>query len=257
MTRTLHPSQLKIPASLPNLSKRTRTRVVVPPGVVVHARFNTGPRGSISWRGLVNDLSAAGLGAALTEGPRGLAPEEGQRVVAELNLDGTEVAVEGHVKRVGARTIAVVFTPAQQGEEQSVPLLALLAQLLTRRIELLGPRGQRTGAARLGHQHFYGSGPLNLRVQADGPAWWELSFLDYLVSWSEETGLRTGEVDRAFSVTRATDPLAAGPRISRHASPWRSLRQVGCLIAAKARRALPEQATSLDLVERVLVGSLG
>jgi hypothetical protein len=245
--------------------QRLHVRVVVPPGVAVHARFKTGALGSFLCRGLVSDLSAAGLSASITDGHRGAMPDEGHEVAAELEVDGVEALVTGAVHRVGVRHLTLSFLLEQRDGCPNLSVLLPIACLLTRRVDpVTGPAG-RSLESRLGHQHFRGDGPLGLRVRTRSPSWWELSFLDFLVRWSEspgrvaggresglETGVETGVILRSSPPGSGFEPLPAGPAFIGHPLPWRSLLEATRLIASRSRAALPGYAAAFDLIEHTL-----
>jgi hypothetical protein len=243
-----------VPASLAHLSRRSHVRVVVPRALPVFARLRAGLRGGSGCRGVVLDASAGGLATQIIEGGRIDLPAEGQEVKVDLDFEGSEAHVIGRAVRVRAQEVSLAFAPALDDDSQNVDYLELVGRLVTRRIELLDRR--RLGEAlvgRLRHQHFTADGTLDVRVHTAAPSWWQLVFLEYLVSWSEARGLETGVIDRSFSAERATDPLAAGPAVTRHAQPWRSLRRLGLRLAAQCHAALPAHGESFALIERTIV----
>jgi len=235
-----NPGMPAVPTPLPALRQRTHVRVVVPNALTVYARVRTRASAPTGCRGVVTDISAGGLALTVIEGSRHELPTEGQDVVVDLNFEGTEAQVGGRVVRVGARELSVGF-PAETGEVVHEDLLALVARVVTSRVDLVDSRRHVDGLrARLAHRHFSGAGYLDVRVQVEPQAWWQTVFLEYLVAWSEAGGLETGTI--------APD----GP-VVRHERPWRSLARLALLIATRCQTALPAHADAFGLMQRTLL----
>jgi hypothetical protein len=252
-----NPGMAAVPAPLPALRKRLNVRVVVPPTMALYARVRSSARATGVCRGVVGDLSAAGMAVTVIEGGRFELPREGQDVTVELDFEGTAARVAGKVVRVGARQISIAYPVELRDETLNEELLSLIARVVTKRVDYMDARRfVHSLHARLAHRHFAGAGYLDLRVQVDAPAWWQVVFLEYLTSWSEAGGLETGILDRSYSTERPSDALAMRTGVTRHPAPWRSLLRLTHLIAGQCLLALPAHADCFALVQRTLAPAL-
>jgi hypothetical protein len=246
------PGPALAPSPLPTLAKRHHVRVPVPATVTLFARVRAPGSAGPGARCLVTDISAGGLSAALMEGARVDVPHEGQPAVASLEYEGEEAQVAARVVRAGAQQVSLALdAPADQLD---LPLLSLIARLVARRIDFVDRARVGAAAARkLTHRHFYGAGYLDVRVETQAPAWWQIVFLEYLISWHErDATVTTGVLDRAFSAERARDPLAVRAEVARHATPAPKLLALAAAIARHCAAAQPAQADAFELMARVL-----
>jgi hypothetical protein len=246
------------PAPLPTLVKRQRVRVIVPRSLAVYARVRPLGRAGAGARCLVGDLSAGGMSAVLMEGSSFDLPREGEEAHVALEHDGEEASATARVVRSSAERVSLAFHPGAGGgpadADLNLPLLALIARLVARRADHVDHhRWADALATKLTHRHFYGAGYLDVRVETASPAWWQVVFLEYVIAWSQRSGaLTTGIIDRSFSSARATDPLAVGSDVARHATPWPRLLQLAAIIAGHCAAAQPAHADAFDLVQRTL-----
>jgi PilZ domain-containing protein len=246
-------------APLPTLTRRVHVRVQLPPAVAVYARVHGRTGAGATMRGVCSDISAGGLAMRVIEGGRFEVPQEGHDVDVQVEYEGVEATTTGRVVRASTQQLSVAFARADRDEEMNVAMLSLMARVVTRRVETFD-RARFAGslAARRVHQHFYGAGYLDVRVQPEARPWWQAVFLDFLVVWSERTGkLETGVIDRSFAATKADDPLSASAHVVRHAKPWRSLLEVASLIAARCVAAQPAHKASFALMQKTLAAASG
>src|SRR6266568_2525684 len=109
-----------------------------------------------------------------------------------------EARVSGQVVRVGTHDLSIAYPAEPRDETVNQELLALVVSLVTRRIDHIDShRFVENLTAHLAHHHFSDGGYLDVRVQVEPPAWWQVVFLEVLVSWSELGGLETGIIDRS------------------------------------------------------------
>jgi hypothetical protein len=252
-----NPNMRAVPAPLPALRKRMHVRVVIPTALTVYARIRARAGAGGACRGVVNDVSAAGMALAIIEGSRYELPHEGQEVVVELNFEGTEAEVVGRVVRVGARELSIAYPAEPKDETVPSDLLTLVARVVTSRIDFVDSRRHvESLRARLAHRHFSSAGYLDVRVQVAPPAWWQAVFLEYLASWSEAGGLETGVIDRSYATEHADDALLVQPSVTRHARPWPALLRLAHLIATRCQAAAPTHADAFVLMQRTLAAAL-
>jgi hypothetical protein len=244
------------PAPLPMLGKRRHVRVLIAPAVRVYATVRASGAVLGAARGVVSDISAGGMAVNLIEGGRFELPPPGSDAQVEIDFEGEEVKVTGTVVRTSAQELSFAFPPAHTDQDLDVELLGLIASIVTRRVELVD---RRVAAARLAskltHRHFYGAGYLDLRVQTEEPAWWQLVFLENLVSWNRRDGagqVSTGHIDRSFSAENANDAIAVSPNVTRHAQPWPKLRKLAARIATKCAATLPAHADAFELIKQTV-----
>lgn len=242
-------------ATLPTLTKRAHVRLFLPPSVRIYARVRHAGQGGLGARGMVSDISVGGMALSLTEGMRFELPGEGQEVMLELNHDGGEASIRGRVVRSSTQQLSVAFPPVNADRDVNGELLALIARVVTRQIDPIERAGLRPGpgvANRLRYQRFHGSGYLDVHVQTTAPAWWQIVFLDYMISWSEGDGVQTGTIDRSTTAQLQQNPLRVSTNLVRHPRPWTSLKEVAVLIASRCAASLPEHAGAFAAISRVL-----
>jgi hypothetical protein len=246
------------PAPLPTLRKRMHVRVVVPPTVTLYARVKASANARAHHRAFVNDVSAAGMGLTIIEAGRYELLHEDQEITVDLDFEGTEARVAGRVVRVDANQhLSVAYPPEPRDATINYDLLALVAQVVTQNVDFVdGRRHAGSLRARLAHRHFSSAGYLDVHVQVDAPAWWQIVFLEYLASWSELDGFETGILDRSHSNQPPSDALAIRSNVTRHPAPWPSLLRLSNLIAGQCLAALPTHAADFALLQRTLAKAL-
>jgi hypothetical protein len=241
---------------LPELRKRVNVRVIIPPTITLYARIRNSVRATASYRAVVNDLSAAGMSLTVIEGGRYEMAHAGQDIVVDLDFEGAEARVAGRVVRVGAQQLSMSYPSEHEDDKVNHELLGLMARVVTRRIDFIdGRRFASHLAARLVHRHFTSAGYMDLRVQVESPSWWQLVFLEYVISWSDLDGLETGIIDRSLG-DRPGDALSVRGNLSRHPAPWRSLLRITNVIAGQCLAALPVHADCFQLVQRTVAPAL-
>jgi hypothetical protein len=227
-------------ADLVTLAQRAHVRVALTGDLKVYARLKPRAGAGPGWRGVLRDVSTRGMGVDLVEAGRFDPPREGDELVAELEHEGTRATIEGVVTRAGTHVLGVRLRhTAAHDDEVDGGLLALLAHVAARRLA----RIERAAPP----EHFVGPGQLDLRVDAGEPAWWQLVFLEFVVSWSGEEGLSTGLRPSRFAVD--ADALSEEAHLVRHERPWRSLCKMALQVAARCAAAQPRHAASFGLVE--------
>jgi hypothetical protein len=242
------------PATLPTLGKRMHVRVLIPAAVRVYARVRSAGAVLGAARAVVTDVSAGGMAVTLIEGGRFELPSQGGEAEVVLDYEGEEATVTGRVVRISAPEVSFAFPPVGSDEALNLELVALIASVVTRRVELVDRRsGGSVLASQLTHRHFYGAGYLDLRVQTHEPAWWQAVFLEYLVSWNrKDSEVTTGFIDRSFSAERVVGPLAVRADVTRHPQPWPKLRKLAATIATKCSAALPAHADAFRLIKQTV-----
>ena len=214
---------------LPNFAKRSSVRVVVPSTIPTYCTIQRRGRTSGGQRGLVRDLSAAGLSMHIFDNLGEPFPE-GEAISGRVDSAGATAVFSGEVIRASRNEVGIRFTHAAD-ELFNMQLLMLIMRIVTGKIQY-ADRGTARGALRheLTHKHFYGPGYLDVRVQRSSPAWWQVVFLEYLCAWSEATGVSTGTIDRSIQNQRT---LQMSVNVTRDASPQ-----------------LPLQILALKLIQR-------
>jgi hypothetical protein len=242
--KSVAPAHVPLPG-LDALRKRSQVRIRVPAEVQVFARLRARASGAGAWRGVVHDISSRGMAVDLIDGGSFDPPAEKEEVSADLEHEGHVTAVEGWVARVATRSVGVRFRRvAAHDDDVDTGLLALLVQLAARGLVHVERSGGRPGP-----EHFYGPGHLDVRIALEPPAWWQLVFLEFVVSWSEDGGLSTATTDKSFAF--AADALAAESHVVRHERPWRSLCKLAVHAAVQCAAAQPRHADAFALVQRI------
>jgi hypothetical protein len=247
-------------ASFPTLqkvSRRDHARVVLSPSDPVYARVRSRTTAATT-RGVVVDLSAGGMGAQIVADGRIETPQDREEVTVHLEYEGVEAMALGRVVRTSLGDLSVRFNPATTDDMLNRELLALLAHVVTRRMERVDTeRFAQVLPTAFAHEHFFGGGYLDVRIQAREaagvPAWWQIVFLEYLVRWSAEEGLATGLLRRAVIADRAVDVLPFAPTVTSHPAPWSALLQLAGVIAHRGLLVASDQAESF----RFVLGTLG
>ena len=242
-------TEYEAPAA-PALAKRAHVRVVLPPEVRVYCRVRHAGSTVAGARGMVSDISVGGLALTMTEGMRFEPPRGGSEVHLELDYGGGEAQARARVVRAAAQQMSVAFSDVSRDRDLNGDLLSLLARIVTRRVDHLD-RGPFSHALQhpFTHERFHGAGYLDIRV---APTWWQMVFLDYVISWSQGGAVTTGSVDRSTAAALPADPLRVQPMLRLHDQPWVSLKKVANMIAARCAAVLPDHLGSFNIIARAL-----
>jgi hypothetical protein len=132
------------------------------------------------------------------------------------------------------------------GAEPDATLLELMVRIVTRTVDRADhARLRESLRAPLTYEHFYSGGYLDIRVQRAPLGWWQVVFLEYLISWREGRGIATGLIDRGL-------PGAHGVTVQRHPQALPALQQLARRIALRCGERLPDHRETLGFIEACL-----
>jgi Tfp pilus assembly ATPase PilU len=77
-----------------------------------------------------------------------------------------------------------------------------------------------------------------------------MSFLEYLVTWSQAEGFATATLDR--SVEESSQSMEVRGRLARHQDPSQQLLDLALELSALVSQRIPAHAATLDLLGRTL-----
>jgi hypothetical protein len=229
-------------ASLDHLTKRIFSRVAVPARVVVYAELKlTGMIARL--RGLVVDISLGGMSVRLSD--QLIEPlRAGAPVSCLVEYAGVSAAAEGVVARSSTGECGIRFSGVDGGPDAM--LLELMVRIVTRTVDHADCAGlSAVLSAPLTYEHFFSGGYLDIRIQRVPFGWWQLVFLEYLISWREGRGLESGVIEHGLQGAR-------GVVVRRHAEPLPVIAKLARRIAVRCRERLPAHREAFLFVEASL-----
>jgi hypothetical protein len=176
-------------------NRRAHTRVVVPRGAVVTAKLHPdGIRGDVL-SAYVRDVSPGGVNVRLRDRP--IYPlRPGQNFRAHIDYEGFAVEIPCAVVRHSDVQVSLryPFDAPDLADPDQLRLWTLLMRVCTESIDVVRPEdfaGLRFPPI---YRHYHQPGYLDMRIQRERPAWWQIVFLGLAVAWTEEGGVTAATV---------------------------------------------------------------